>query len=418
MKNTVEFEEFSKNYINEHHNSKIEEALNFDENKKIIAQSLNLIIKENIEIVVQKFYNFNLNNARAMKYFVSKSEVDRLVEINKKYFPYLFSGPFDDAYYLEKIKIGYAHYMRNIPGNIYLASLGNLKLILNKLWSEKISEKDDIIEAQSITSDILFIEIYFTLNTYYSFAELNFQNERNRVNEILDHVQDGYFIINKNLEIGSAVSKSCFEIFSLDISGKKIDQVCIDLKMSKHDVIILCIKQYFENIFNIDSIFSMLPDIVEIFNGKTIKLKYTSILDKNKNPEKMIICAIDITEQIKIQQNIKDTYEKNLTLIQIIKHKNEFENFLKFISIKNILLLECADSKECKILLHEYKNEFSKFLLSKIASFINNLELELIEKEKIENFNAKDFFSISCCMISDMLKKFLEENYEVLGIST
>ena len=89
---------------------------------------------------------------------------------------------------------------------------------------------------------------------------------------------------------------------------------------------------------------------------------------------------------------------------------------LKDIALKNVTLLDCDDITLGKNILYEYRNYFSRFSLANITTLIHNLELELLEKEKNEKFNAKEFFSISCCMISDLLKKFLEENYEILGI--
>ena len=411
-----EFENFVQNYFKNHSIVEIESALRFDENKKKRANLLHHIITENVENIVKEFYEFNLNNVNAKKHFRSKSEIEHLMEINRTYFPYLFSGPFDEKYYNEKLKIGYMHYLRSIPSDIYLASIGNLNSILSRLWISKFTDRMELYEAQSITSDVLFVEIYFTLNTYYTFSEMKYLNERDKVNEILDNIQDAYFIINKKLEISNVVSKSCFYIFNTDIAGKKIETICHELNMNKSDVLILSIKQYFENIFSIESVFNMLPNIVEISNNKIIKLSYTSILDKNKNPEKIIVCASDITDHLKEKKNIEEDYQKNLSLIQIIKNRNEFDNLLREIAAKNIILLDCDDSKKGKMILHEYKNSFARFGLTSISTLINNLEFEIIEKEKIDKFSAKEFFSLSCCMISDVLKKFLEDNFDILGI--
>lgn len=251
--------QFIIDYFENNRIEDIEIALNFDEDKKKKAISLHNIIKENIECITKEFYEYNLNYARTKKYFRGKAEIDRLIETNKKYFQYLFSGPFDINYYHEKIKIGYKHYLRSIPNGVYLSSLGNLNSILNKLWREKFEDIIELYEAQSITSELLFIEVYFTINTYYTFLEKNLVNEKIKIKEILDNIHDGYFIINKNLTISEIVSKSCHFIFNENISVKKMEDVFSDLKINKSDIFILTIKQYFENIFNIESIFNMFP---------------------------------------------------------------------------------------------------------------------------------------------------------------
>ncbi|KAB8040476.1 hypothetical protein GCL60_00750 [Silvanigrella paludirubra] len=409
------FNLFIKDYFLNNKIEDLEFALKFDDIKKNKAKKLAPIIKENIDYIIKEFYEYNLNNDKIKKYFKGHAEIERLMKVNQKYFEYIFSGPFDIEYYKEKIKIGYMHYIRSIPNDAYLASLGNLNSILNKLWQNKFTDVIELFEAQSITSDLLFIEIYFTVNTYYTFIEKKLSDEKTKMKEILDNMQDCYFIINKDLMTSDVVSKSCLHIFNNDISGRNIIEVFDELEVSKKDIFILSIKQYFENIFNLESIFNMLPGTIEVKN-KTIKMSYTPILDSDKKPHKIIICCSDITEHIKKQKFLEEYHTKNLTIIEIIKKRTEFDQILKEIAVKNVTLLDCDDITIGKNILFEYKNYFSKFALSNIATLTHNLELELLEKEKNEKFNAKEFFSISCCMISDLLKKFLEENYEILGI--
>lgn len=412
-----EYNEYLKNYFINSPIAEFEKYLNFDEKKKETAKKLSSILKENIESVLKDFYDFNLNNEKTKKFFHGSAEVERLMKTNRNYIPYLFSGPFDIEYYSEKIKIGYLHFKRGIPNDAYLASLGTLSSAINKIWKTKFSDIIELFEAQSITTDLLFIEVYFTINTYYSFLEKKLVNEETKVKEILNNIKDAYFIIDKNLIVSDVVSRSCHIIFETDIAGKDFPTVFTDPRVKRGDILFLAIKQYFENLFNLESIFNMFPSSIEFYN-KTLKLSYTPILNINKKPEKIVICATDISEHIKNQQVIEDNNAKNISLIKIIKQKNEFENMLKTIATKNITLLDCDDIATGKTILHEYKNLFASFGLLHISSLISNLELELLAKEHVEKFNVKEFLSLSCCMISDLLKKYLEENYDILGIAS
>src|ERR1700675_4071793 len=103
------FEIFVKDYFQDHSIEELEAALRIDENKKKKAILLHHIINENIENIIKEFYEFNLNNEKSRKYFKNKHEIDHLMDVNRKYFPYIFSGPFDHDYYKEKLKIGYIH---------------------------------------------------------------------------------------------------------------------------------------------------------------------------------------------------------------------------------------------------------------------------------------------------------------------
>lgn len=412
-----EFNEFVKNYFIHNKIEEFEQSLNFDAQKKTIAIKLSEILKENIEQIIKDFYEHILNNEKAKKYFHSPSEIEGLMKTNRNYIPYLFSGPFDLEYYKEKIKIGYMHYIRGIPNDIYLATLGNLSTSLNKIWKNKFTDIIELFEAQSITTDLLFIEAYFTINTYYLFLEKKLANEKYKVKEILNNIQDAYFVVNSDLKISDITSRACHIIFEEDIAGKNFADVFNESQIKRGDILVLAIKQYFDNLFNVESIFNIFPTCIQ-FHNKTLKLSYTPILDINKKPQKIIICANDISEHIKNQKIIEDINAKNISLIKIIKHKADFENMLKYIATKNLTLLDCDDIKTGKIILHEYKNLFANYGLVNISTLINNLEQELIEKEQGEKFNVKEFLSLSCCMISDLLKKYLEENYDILGIAS
>ena len=64
-------------------------------------------------------------------------------------------------------------------------------------------------------------------------------------------------------------------------------------------------------------------------NSKIIKLSYTPIFDINKKPEKIIICASDITDLIKNQKIDEETHSKNISLLHIIRNRTEFDLILK-----------------------------------------------------------------------------------------
>ncbi|RDB35025.1 MAG: hypothetical protein DCC88_12295 [Spirobacillus cienkowskii] len=283
---------------------------------------------------------------------------------------------------------------------------------------KKINEPSLVIEAQEVTNIILFAEIYFTIRSYHFFSEINFIKEKNKVKEILDNISEGYFIINKDLIIGDVVSKSCFYIFNTDISGKRTEDLFNELNIEKYELILLTIKQYFSGIFDIDSLFVILPEIVKIQNNKFLKINYSAIFNKNKAPEKLIIKVQDVTYQVNLQKKNEENNRNNYILINIIKNKNKFDLFLKEINTNNSVLLDCDDVLQGKTILHQLKERFSEFELMKIVTLISNLELELLEKEKKENFSYKEFFSLSGYMISGEIKNFLDQNHEVLSVFT
>ncbi|WP_186645723.1 protoglobin domain-containing protein [Fluviispira vulneris] len=416
MINTVIFNDFAIDFFKENDIAALEASFGIDANTKIKAYSLHTLIKQNIQSIINEFYDFNINNEKSRKYFIDQGEIEHLMKINQDYFPYIFSGPFDREYYTKKLKIGYLHYIRLIPKDIYMASIGNLNTILNRLWANHFKDPIQLYEYQTITNNLLFAEIYFTLNTYYTFSELNYQNEKAKVNEILDNIQDAYFIINKNLVISDIVSKSCYFIFDQNIASKKIENICKQIQMNKSEIFILSIKQFFDNILEINTVLQTLPKVVEIFGKKSIKLSYSSIFDKDKNPDKIIVCASDISEHIKEQKRMEEDYQRKNCLIYILENKSEFNRILNDISNKNSILLDCENSDQGKLILHEYKNWLSKFHLTHISTLINNLELEIIEKEKFTNPCLKEFFSLASFIISNELIKFLDENFEIIGI--
>ncbi len=131
----------------------------------------------------------------------------------------------------------------------------------------------------------------------------------------------------------------------------------------------------------------------------------------------MIIQASDVTDQINLQKKHEEKNRNNSILINIIRNRSKFDLFLKEIIESNVILLDCENISQGKNVLQQLKDDFSKFELIKIVTLISNLELELLEKEKKENFNYKEFFSLSSYIISNTLHKFLEDNHDVLKIT-
>ncbi|RDB35024.1 MAG: hypothetical protein DCC88_12290 [Spirobacillus cienkowskii] len=132
-----EFGTFSKNFFLNNNILDLEKLLKFNENTKQKAKKLSKYIKDDIEIIINEFYDNNMKDEKSVKIFKNKEEIESLKKINAHYFYYLFSGPFDEKYYLKKLQIGCVHYLRGVTTDIYFPSIGNLGNILNKVWKKK-----------------------------------------------------------------------------------------------------------------------------------------------------------------------------------------------------------------------------------------------------------------------------------------
>ena len=82
MNTQDEFSLFASEFFTNNSILKFEQVINFNDTVKQKAKKLSQHIKDNIDYIVNEFYEYNLNNMNAKKHFKNQEEVEQLKKIN------------------------------------------------------------------------------------------------------------------------------------------------------------------------------------------------------------------------------------------------------------------------------------------------------------------------------------------------
>ena len=191
---------------------------------------------------------------------------------------------------------------------------------------------------------------------------------------ILDHVQSGFLLINRQLKIETGYTRSCEEIL-----GKKLE---VDQKFSdifsfsdrQRRSFELTINQVFDDILPEDITFAQIKSRLPIKNRQVL-LQWAIIRDERNEIKSLLVTVTDSTHAALMEKEAKI----GQSLIKILQSKLNFKSLLNEIfndlnrAKSSDLHIEAAQ-KSLKMILHTIKGNLSSFGLDDIIHFIEELE--------------------------------------------
>jgi|GEM_PF-348148 len=243
-----------------------------------------------------------------------------------------------------------------------------------------------------------------------------------QVTNMLDNIDEGFLIFDKDLKINKSYSKKCLEILNQeDIAGKNISEV-----LFSNDIKVKEIFDYgYSELLNTndclskDLFLTLLP--VEHKDKNIFSIKYKIL----ENDECLVLLS-DITLQKKLEETILHEQQMQKMIIAIATHQDEAiqlgESYNKFLNIMEDYVNndsnEDRNSAKLKRDLHTFKGLFAQHemlyttkAIHKVESIIENpiyCNKQLISKLKQKLERA---FKNDLKVISDILgKKFLSSH--------
>jgi two-component system chemotaxis sensor kinase CheA len=235
--------------------------------------------------------------------------------------------------------------------------------------------------------------------------------ENKLIREIMDHLKEGYFSFGKDLIIGQQTSKACLSIFGQDIASYKISSGqglnFLDSKLESH--VSSCLDQIFDNILPYSVSLSMLPKKTTLKNKKIITMDF-EIIESNREPEKIICIAKDITVEEEEAKKNSEFQKNNQIILNILRNKENFIGFLidfrkKILEIQKNTL----NKTETKRILHTLKGNSAVYGLTDIAHGIHEMENQLDSASPEE-------FLLKIQDLEHLIEKFLTLHNEALRI--
>ncbi|MFA9555683.1 protoglobin domain-containing protein [Evansella sp. AB-rgal1] len=151
------------------------EMIHLTESELGIVRDLQPVISENIDLLIESFYNNIEDNSQLMNIIKEHSTVSRLKETLKIHMREMFSGSIDDSWIEKRMVIAHKHVQINLSTKWYMSAFQHLFSGITAVINEKY--EGDKISAVLATSKLLNFEQQLVLEEYER------QNERLRVEE-------------------------------------------------------------------------------------------------------------------------------------------------------------------------------------------------------------------------------------------
>lgn len=257
-------------------------------------------------------------------------------------------------------------------------------------------------------------------------AKIKAKELNKKITLLLRHANNGYLLFNRNMEIEQGYSNICTELF-----GKHYlyNENIVDVLFSQNDF-----KSKNSMTEGVKAIFSatdksqqelfvsLLPTN-SFVNNKHLQISY-KVVDKNN----IMVIIKDVTEEIRLKNELELQYLHQKMIIQIISNvtdflelRGSFINFMETIfqnQTKNEIFIEQNNYKVILRELHTFKGSFSQLYLHNTPNSIHALEEKILkmEHEQITNItleqneNIKEMFALDQMIIDNMVgENYLKE---------
>lgn len=219
---------------------------------------------------------------------------------------------------------------------------------------------------------------------------------------ILNNVQSGFFLIDKNLRIKKGSTKSCCQILRMNI--KENLSLPSVLRLNKRDAshMQLAIEQIFEDCLPEEAGFRNLRKRYKI-DSEIISMEGVTVRDDKGCVDSILFNIANISKICKMEE--ESYYSKNL--LHIVKYKDSFRSFLidakkRIIDIKRII--DKPSSNTILTNLHTIKGNSASFGLVDIYHIIHEIEgKHTIDLEDVD-------------LIEKKFKAFLKKNSQTLAL--
>ncbi|MED4401955.1 globin-coupled sensor protein [Metabacillus fastidiosus] len=142
------------------------DMMNFTENDLKVIKSIQPIVREHIDQLVEEFYSTILRVEHLKEMIEKYSTVDRLRETLKVHFIELFSGKIDQSFVGKRFRVAKTHYRIGLEPAWYMGAFQNVQNSLLSIVCNKVSNKEEIQTILSVVNKILSFEQQIVLEAY------------------------------------------------------------------------------------------------------------------------------------------------------------------------------------------------------------------------------------------------------------
>ena len=141
------------------------------------------------EEIIERFYRYLLSHEHTRKVLEAPGRVERLKKLQAEYFTRLTSGVYDQAYFEDRRKVGFAHERAGLDPQWYLGAYDKyLEIVGDVLREEFRDDPEERVAAMKSLTKIVFLDMGLAIDAYISKAHERLEDS-NRQLVKLDQVK-------------------------------------------------------------------------------------------------------------------------------------------------------------------------------------------------------------------------------------
>lgn len=143
------------------------DLIHLDVNHLKLIKALQPLIKKNIDVIIDSFYD-SILTVEDLKQIIEKhSTIEHLKNTLEKYLIQMFSGRIDDSFIESRKRVAKVHYDIELESKWYMAALQNIQISVMNLIFENIGGRHSIREFIIAFTILLNFEIQLVLDEYH-----------------------------------------------------------------------------------------------------------------------------------------------------------------------------------------------------------------------------------------------------------
>lgn len=191
-----------------------------------ILKSLQPLVQQNIDDIVNQFYKNLEHEESLMKIIQDNSSISRLKKTLTTHIIEMFDGHVDQSFVEKRNKIAYIHVKIGLKPKWYMCAFQDLLLSLINILEANIQDRDSYIKAVRSTTKMLNIEQQLVLEAFEEENERIRKQQEDSKNELLkemDHTAESLASVSQqtNASAQELTSKS-EQILSVSKSGAQL----------------------------------------------------------------------------------------------------------------------------------------------------------------------------------------------------
>ncbi len=194
------------------------DLIHLDVNSLKLIKALQPLVKENIDIIIDSFYD-SILTVESLKQIIEKhSTIEHLKNTLENYLIQMFSGRIDDSFIESRKRVAKVHYDIELESKWYMAAMQNIQISVMNLIFENIGGRHSIREFINALTILLNFETQLVLDEYH---KENMLEKEKQYEEVKSNLKNR--VINVSEEVAALSEQTSASVEQLIASSQNVN---------------------------------------------------------------------------------------------------------------------------------------------------------------------------------------------------